>query len=207
LTHIGHSEKVLVMRAFIVVLVLIFNFQSWTKADDIRDFEIEGISIGDSLLKHFSEDIIKNGIPKLTRYSSDKFIIVDINPSDYEIYESLQFHFKKNSNYKIHSISGANFLDSTEVCYDLMNEIDKQLSMTFKNADREDKGMIKHRADPTGNSTIKSIYYYLEDGNGFRVACFDWSDKLTKEKNYSDHIKVTIFTDEIVNWFTDEAYK
>ena len=38
-----------------LVLVLTFNFQSLTKADDIRDFEIEGISIGDSLLNFMTE--------------------------------------------------------------------------------------------------------------------------------------------------------
>ena len=42
MTHIGHSEKVLVMRILIAVLVLTFCLQSWTKADDIGDFEIEG---------------------------------------------------------------------------------------------------------------------------------------------------------------------
>ena len=40
------------MRVFIAVLVLIFSLQSWTKADDIRDFEIEDMSIGDSLLDY-----------------------------------------------------------------------------------------------------------------------------------------------------------
>jgi len=65
LTHIGHSEKVLGMRVFIAVIVLIFSLQSWTKADDIRDFQIEGISIGDSLLDYFSEEEIKKfGIQK-----------------------------------------------------------------------------------------------------------------------------------------------
>jgi len=33
------------MRLFISVLVLIFSFQSLVKADDIRDFQIEGMSI------------------------------------------------------------------------------------------------------------------------------------------------------------------
>ena len=36
-----------------------FSFQSWTKADDIRDFEIEGMSIGDSLLDYYSKEEIK----------------------------------------------------------------------------------------------------------------------------------------------------
>ena len=38
------------MRNFLLILILTFSFQSLSKADDIRDFEIEGISIGDSLL-------------------------------------------------------------------------------------------------------------------------------------------------------------
>ena len=41
-----------------IVLGLTFNFQSLTKADDIRDFEIEGISIGDSLLNFMTESEI-----------------------------------------------------------------------------------------------------------------------------------------------------
>ena len=60
LTHIEHREKVLLMRILIAVLVLILTLQSFTKADDIKDFQIEGISIGDSALDFFSEAQIKN---------------------------------------------------------------------------------------------------------------------------------------------------
>ena len=38
------------MKIFILFLTLAFGFQFWAKADDIRDFEIEGISIGESAL-------------------------------------------------------------------------------------------------------------------------------------------------------------
>ena len=48
------------MRVFLSVLILIFSLQSWTKADDIRDFEIESMSIGDSLLDYFNETEIQN---------------------------------------------------------------------------------------------------------------------------------------------------
>ena len=40
------------MRIFFILLIFIFSFQSWAKSDDIRDFEIEGMSIGDSLLNY-----------------------------------------------------------------------------------------------------------------------------------------------------------
>ena len=59
------------MRVFIAVLVLIFSFQSWTKADDIRDFEIEGMSIGDSLLDYVSKDEIEKN--KSYKYSNKKY--------------------------------------------------------------------------------------------------------------------------------------
>ena len=59
MTHIRHSEKVCVVKIFLTIIVLIFSLQSWTKADDIRDFQIEGMSIGDSLLDYFTKNEIK----------------------------------------------------------------------------------------------------------------------------------------------------
>ena len=43
------------------VFLTLLNFSVSTYADDICDFEIDGISIGDSLLNHFSKDKILNG--------------------------------------------------------------------------------------------------------------------------------------------------
>ena len=51
------------MRLFLSLLILIFSLQSLTKADDISEFEIEGMSIGDSLLDYFSEDQLDKAYP------------------------------------------------------------------------------------------------------------------------------------------------
>ena len=72
------------MRIFLAVLVLIFSFQSWTKADDISDFEIEGMSIGDSALKYYSESQIKAN--KQNWYKGKKYSTSAIN--DIQIYFS-----------------------------------------------------------------------------------------------------------------------
>ena len=66
------------MRVFIAVLVLIFSFQSWTKADDIRDFEIEGMSIGDSLLSYMNKNLIVNEINNkdFSYYYEDDFVSI-----------------------------------------------------------------------------------------------------------------------------------
>ena len=46
------------MKRLLLILILTFSFQSIIKADDISDFMIEGISLGDSALDFFSEDLI-----------------------------------------------------------------------------------------------------------------------------------------------------
>ena len=60
----------------IYLFLIFFGFQTSSLGDDIRDFEIEGISIGDSLLDYFSEDEIKNNIMKnYYKYKSNKKFI------------------------------------------------------------------------------------------------------------------------------------
>ena len=43
------------MKTFILIFLLFISFQSLTKSDDISDFEIEGISIGDNALDHLAK--------------------------------------------------------------------------------------------------------------------------------------------------------
>ena len=64
------------MRIFLLILILIFNLQSSTKADDVSDFEIEGISIGDTLLKKFSRDEIES-FYKALYYKDDLYTTIE----------------------------------------------------------------------------------------------------------------------------------
>ena len=56
------------MKVFISLLILMFSLQSLTKADDIRDFEIEGMSVGDSAL---------NFVDKITLDSNKSYMWED----------------------------------------------------------------------------------------------------------------------------------
>ena len=112
-THIRHSEKVFIMKRLLLILILTFNFQLLSKADDIRDFEIEGISIGDSLLEFFDERELIDGIRKES-YSSSDLTYVDINleANWFTEYEGLQITVKRNDNkYIAHSIDGNIFFN------------------------------------------------------------------------------------------------
>ena len=94
------------MKVFIAVLVLIFSLQSLTKADDISEFEIEGISIGDSLLDIFTKKEIDSIEP--TYYpNSKKFHDVPIISSIFKNYDQITFGLKANDQgYIIYSLAG-----------------------------------------------------------------------------------------------------
>ena len=81
-------------KLFIIIIILTFNFQSLTKADDIRDFEIEGISIGDSLLDHFSKDQIVNNNLK-ANYKNKSIEGLLFQNIDFIVnYDAMQFVYK-----------------------------------------------------------------------------------------------------------------
>ena len=87
------------MKRFFLILILTFSFQSWVKAEDIRDFQIEGISLGDSLTEYFTKKEIislKNSYEnKGYIYNSKKFYSITFrNHPDLDIYENIQFILK-----------------------------------------------------------------------------------------------------------------
>jgi hypothetical protein len=51
----------LMKRLSLYLFLILFTLPTPSQANDIRDFQIEGMSIGDSLLDYFTEKEIKNG--------------------------------------------------------------------------------------------------------------------------------------------------
>ena len=80
------------MRMLITLLILILSFQSWAKADEISEFEIEGMSIGDSLLEFFNEKDIKEEIKTAVFYpKSKKFMVISLIQKQLKIMKILIF--------------------------------------------------------------------------------------------------------------------
>ena len=101
----------------ILVLGLFLITPSW--ADDIQDFQIEGMSIGDSLFDYFSEEEIKNNLMdydyKDKTFSTAEFLKKQFN---YELYDIVITNFKANDkNYIIHAIGGTADYKNINKCY------------------------------------------------------------------------------------------
>ena len=88
MTHISHSEKILLMRIFLSVLILIFSLQSWIKADEVNEFEIEGLSVGESLLKYLTKnEIHKINNKNSAEYPNSYFVSINYKFKNLELYD------------------------------------------------------------------------------------------------------------------------
>ena len=141
------------MNKFLLILILIFSFQSWSKADDIRDFEIEGMTTGDSALDYFSEAKIKAN--KQNWYKNKDVTGVEIKISS-EKYEMIQIHYwSKDKSYKMIGINGLKFYrHNIEECYKKQIEVVEELKEFFPNINPTNQSK-KHSADKSGKSKIK----------------------------------------------------
>ncbi len=75
-------------------LFMIFGLISWTNADDIRDFEIESMSLYDSALNYFSKSKIKNS--EEDYYKDKKYTTATISSPEFETYQQVQITYKYN---------------------------------------------------------------------------------------------------------------
>ena len=115
-----------------MVLGLLFiSAQSY--ADDIRDLQIEGISIGDSALDYFSEEKILNN--RAHYFKNKTYTPVEIDDESFEIYDGVQFGYKTgDKNYTILGLAGnINYPNNIKPCYKKMDEIVTELTELFKN--------------------------------------------------------------------------
>ena len=194
------------MRVFIAVLVILFSFQSWTKADDIKDFEIEGFFLGESLLTFFAKEKIDQEInSKWALKYNNEFIQVGIGYSSafplskkLKNYNEVTIVLKANdNNYRIFSVSGKIFCGTKEKCLSQKKNISADLENFFGNSATVDHYTKKHAADKTGNSTTYNSEFDLkETKDRVAVSYYDWSKKFEEEKGYKDNIKVIIHSYE-----------
>tara|TARA_Y100000590_G_scaffold406286_1_gene495320 strand:+ start:38 stop:610 length:573 start_codon:yes stop_codon:yes gene_type:complete len=188
------------MKTLLTLIVLLFS--SSVVAENISDFEIEGISIGDSLLDYFSEDEINNNLYFYNSKTDKTFIHVEFyNHSIAKVFEGLQFAMKnKDNEYKVHSIRGAIYYDNVDfnLCYEKMYEISNELSKLFVNAEKIETN-VKHSYDKTGKSTVRGFAFLFERGLAY-VQCYNWSEEITKDEGWDDNLNVTIKTDVYNNW-------
>ena len=197
------------MRFLLLSLVLIFTLQPSTKADDISEFQIEGMSIGDSALIYFNKKELLKEKEYYQITDSKKFYMSSINSPKFKNYDNIMFHFMDNdSSFKIYGISAAiwfseNGIRNADDCLVERNKIDKDLIQLFKNLERQVADNNIYAADVTKKSITHNIRYWFKGNDNAGVSCYIYS----KEFSGTSHLKVMFNSSELVDWINNVVYK
>jgi hypothetical protein len=209
------------MKKLLVLLFSILLLSSPSVfADDISDFQIEGISIGDSLLDYMTEEEI------LTEIEETKDLYSHLNePNKYaEVYLSdtssiytggLSFFVKhnptskyitnknRNEKYIILSVRGMiDYIEDFDGCIVKRDEIIEELSMMFPNTQKTEH-FLKHSADPSGNSIDDEVNFEFDSGGYISLSCDNFEETLRIKKNWTEGLGVSISSIEMINWLSD----
>ena len=165
------------MKRLLTILILIFTLPTPSWADDIRDFQIEGVSLGDSLLDYLNKEEIKRY--KADYYKDDTYSTVTIFPDatsiNLKFYDSIVLSYKTNDDkFLLRGLSGIiKYKNNIDECYKEMNKVINDLSEVFSNA------------NPTKIKTVRTTHgkntysiFDLDFGDRASVQCTDYDAKI-----------------------------
>ena len=187
------------MKRLLLILILTFSFQTLTKADDIRDFLIEGMSIGDSALNFFSEEKIKKN-KQSGQYPNDEYILYNFSSTmNLVTYDLFTMSIKKNDmKYIISAISGGIKYDNLDNCLKLKKDFNEDVANLFDNISKNEN-KYKSARDKSGNSEMYQTIYNFESGDVMTATCMDWSNETSLPKVFQTSIRSISYTDFIRN--------
>jgi len=215
-----------------IFLVLMFSSVS-SYAGGIRDFKLDGMRIGDSLLNYISEDEIKKNIIEIPQYNQlvnigadfkIEYSVLEFSSSNIEEngriskknkseiilplenFDSVGFDIKKNDiKFTIQTMTGMIFFENIDDCDKKLHEVSKDVEENLTGYERQKRNKKKHEGDPTGESTSYAINYWFKSGDLISLKCIDFSDTLTQIYGYTDNFSIEIRTNEY-NKFLEKLY-
>ena len=207
------------MKKILAIIALSLCLMIPSKADEIKDLQIEGMSIGDSALNFFSESLIKNGTKNnpinsanqkyevTSMYTKGTGNYINVADFDFAVFEAVEITYKKNDrNYIIEGIAGGitnekkKNIKNIEDCKKQKDKIFNDIKAIFNNPlTQKDEGL--HPSDKYGKSkyfrssiqlTPRSKYLEVE------AVCTFFKGKVRKD--YVTNVGVTIKTDGVNDW-------
>ncbi|MDC3131660.1 hypothetical protein OA492_01970 [Pelagibacteraceae bacterium] len=192
------------MRTLITFFILLFS--SPVVSEEISDFQIEGISIGDSLLDYINKKeidsqhvITKQHYDYLPQKFGEAYIWDNLKTFDY-----ISFFYKLNdSKYRIHNIRGVLEFTDVDKCFDKQKELSLFVDELMPNAHYEEYN-YSHPVDNSGKSMNYEITYTSKNNKFLiEIHCTDFEEKIRIKNNWSDGLSLKIQTIESAEWLRD----
>ena len=172
----------------IVVLSLLLSTSAYT--DDIKDFQIENISIGDSALDYFTESQLENGELDWFNYSYKEYSTSLLSGKD--IYDWFKISYNSHDDdFIIEGLVGIVVKKKYDdnKCNKELDTAALDISKLFKNTKQGKKQLYKVVYNPrkifqepnsSGKSTATSISFDFKDEGKIILSCYNM-DKATNQ--------------------------
>ena len=189
-----------------LLLILLLSISQITSADELSDFEVLGMSIGDNLLDFITEDEILDEIDKrktLNRYSHlkepNKFLEITVPKQENDLYDGAEVFIKNTipRDNTIHGIRGYRYyIEDFDACIKKRNQIAEILTDFFPDAKTgslitEDKNKI------TDNFSIGNLERIID------VNCIDLEETYRLKNNFREGLEFVIRNKEFSDWALD----
>ena len=188
----------LMKRLSIYLFLILVTLQTPSQADDIRDFQIEGMSIGDSLLTYISEELITTelGLEYTVWYHNNEFASVSLWEirEKFELYDDVGVVIKPtDKKYKIYSLEGTLYFNQDiERCYEEQKQRVVEFKELFGNQVILDSWVAKN--PPAKHlKKVKHEDFEFDSGDELRIICYDTHEDYERRK---DSMYITINSKE-----------
>ena len=172
----------------IMVIGLLISTNAYT--DDIKDLEVESMSIGDSALDYFTESQLENGELDWFNYSYKEYSTSLVSGKG--IYDWFKISYKSDDdNFIIEGLAGILVKKKydDDKCNKELDTVALDISELFKNTKKGKKQLYKviynpreifQKTDPSGKSIVTSISFYFKDEGKIILSCYNM-DKATNQ--------------------------
>tara|TARA_B100000575_G_scaffold243291_1_gene206965 strand:- start:132 stop:731 length:600 start_codon:yes stop_codon:yes gene_type:complete len=195
------------MNSFFKIVLICFSIFifSCEQKEYVKDFKVEGISVGESLLTYFSEEHILEFQRKVdikgNPISIEDSIYIDSNfdKFQFETYQSLQVYYKvDDKDYTILTIGGAIFYGSdNQKCMNKLFEVRDILKEQYKSPKiTENLNQTPYESD-MGDTIYNDISFIFENDEMIMISCNDYDNELL---NVQDYFDLQIYSAEITEY-------
>ena len=196
------------MKKILIFVSVIFSLQSLVIANDIKDFDIDGIGVGESLLNYVSKNFIESKTKNYYPNSKEYYLIeFDSNELKFlETYSYIGVHLKKNDNkFLVASIKGMiTYKNNFEPCLDQKKIVVDSIQETLPKSKEE-----KYTNDFGNLYGMSKAYisdFKVKDGF-VRIWCTNWDDKTKNQEGWEDTLNVDLSTQIFLDWLNTKAYE
>jgi len=196
---------------FLIILSLIFSIPS--SADDIREFQIENMRIGDSALAYFSEAQLEDNEQGWHNYSYKEYSTALVPGKG--IYDWFLISYRNDDDsFKIEALVGG--LEKTNYdnkeCNNRLDSVALNISKLFKNT-KQNKKKYELEADAsrtypfTGKSTVTSLSFNFTNEGEIILSCYNMDKEANKNSNFmmstlnqKDSFRINVRSHAFINY-------